>query len=87
MGRTSDNSWLKSIVRESSYLLTYIAELFHFFLILSVWVVITDGSFNWEWSWGQVPEMESPFHSNINWFNTYKYLPNWGSCWMALNNP
>ena len=91
MGRTSDNSWLKSIVRESSYHLIFWLTLLNvpfFPLILSVWVVITDGSLNWMSELGSgFQRWNHPFHSNINWVNAYKCLPNQGSCRMALNNP
>lgn len=87
ISRTSDNSWLKSVLWESNLIFQLALLNGPFFLILSVWVVISDRSFNWMSELGlRFQRWSHPFPANVDWVSTNKCMPDQGNCQTALNN-
>lgn len=85
ISRTSDNSWLEYCERVILFFSLH-CWMVRFFLILSMWGVITDRFFNWV-SWGHgFRDGGHSFHFNIDWVSTNKHMPHRGSCWTALSS-
>lgn len=79
ISRTSDNSWLEYCERVILFFSLH-CWMVRFFLILSMWGVITDRFFNWV-SWGHgFRDGGHSFHFNIDWVSTNKHMPHRGSC-------